>query len=724
LNPTLLDAVRHHQAGQLTEADRLYAQVLAAEPDNAHALHLRGAIAHATGRHRDAVELISRAIAHDGTQPDFHYNLGLALSALGRRGESVGHWERTLAINPNHAAARLNLGNVLREDGRIGEAIAQHEAALRLWQAPATHNSLGLSLAGAARHDEAIVHFSRAIAMQSAFPEPYLNLAASLFATGRAADALGPAIRALELREGPESRALFVRIVRELPAHTESPALRGLLVRALDEGWTAPAVLAPACIALILNGPAAALIARAAQMWPERLPAATLCEPDGLAALDDPLLQSLMRVTVVANAALEAFLTACRFALAESAGTARDNIPLPFAFALAQQCFNNEYVYGVTDQERVRVTELRTCVERLLASGTDVPALALAAIAAYEPLHHIAGADALLQRDWPGPIGPLLMQQVREPRAEAVLRDRLPQFTPIEDEVSRSVRSQYEENPYPRWVKTAPPRQYASLSAFLRESFPRAPLQTLAKDTGLDILIAGCGTGQHAIQTARQHAGARVLAVDLSRTSLAYAAARSAALGVEVEYAQADIMRLGTLERRFDLIESVGVLHHMADPWAGWRVLASLLRPGGLMRIGLYSEIARSSIVAARKMIADGAYGTTADEMRRFRHDLMRRDDALAHDIMWFNDFYSLSECRDLVFHAQEHRMTIPQIGKFLAAEKLEFLAFETDDAATRRYAARFPADIAMTNLDCWHTFEQDNPRTFANMYRFWVQTQ
>ena len=85
-----------------------------------------------------------------------------------------------------------------------------------------------------------------------------------------------------------------------------------------------------------------------------------------------------------------------------------------------------------------------------------------------------------------------------------------------------------------------------------------------------------------------------MLAIDLSRASLAYATAKTRALGLEtIAYAQADIMRLGAIEQRFDLIESVGVLHHLADPYAGWRVLLSLLRPGGFMRIGLYSEIAR-----------------------------------------------------------------------------------------------------------------------------------
>jgi 2-polyprenyl-3-methyl-5-hydroxy-6-metoxy-1,4-benzoquinol methylase len=98
---------------------------------------------------------------------------------------------------------------------------------------------------------------------------------------------------------------------------------------------------------------------------------------------------------------------------------------------------------------------------------------------------------------------------------------------------------------------------------------------------------------------------ARILAVDLSLTSLAYATRRSRELGFDrVEYAQADILELGALDRRFDVVESIGVLHHLGDPIRGWRVLTDLLKPGGMMFIGLYSELARKAVVAARAFIA------------------------------------------------------------------------------------------------------------------------
>ena len=98
--------------------------------------------------------------------------------------------------------------------------------------------------------------------------------------------------------------------------------------------------------------------------------------------------------------------------------------------------------------------------------------------------------------------------------------------------------------------------------------------------------------------------------------SLSYAMRKSEGLDISnIEYAQADIMELGDLGRQFDLIESVGVLHHLGDPLAGWRILVDLLRPGGLMRIGLYSEIARQPLRCGRSMIAEKGYTASAEDI-------------------------------------------------------------------------------------------------------------
>ena len=139
----------------------------------------------------------------------------------------------------------------------------------------------------------------------------------------------------------------------------------------------------------------------------------------------------------------------------------------------------------------------------------------------------------------------------------------------------------------------------------MQREYPHAPFHRTGKGGDIDILIAGCGTGRHSIGVAQQFERSKVLAIDLSAASLGYAKARTGALGVtNIDYAQADILQLGSIGRTFDMIQSAGVLHHLADPWAGWRVLLSLLRPGGVMFVALYSETARRDVVAARAFIA------------------------------------------------------------------------------------------------------------------------
>jgi hypothetical protein len=171
------------------------------------------------------------------------------------------------------------------------------------------------------------------------------------------------------------------------------------------------------------------------------------------------------------------------------------------------------------------------------------------------------------------------------------------------------------------------------------------------------------------------------------------------------------------------LIDSSGVLHHLADPFAGWRVLASLLRPGGVMRLGLYSALGRKDVAAVRQFVAARGYRADAAGIRRCRQELMgfavgTPQRAVAET----SDFFSTSECRDLLFHVQEHNLTLPQIKDFLAANALTFLGFEGCARGYQRYAQLSPGDSAMADLDRWAAIENQDPRLFLNMYQFWVQ--
>ncbi|HEY2211029.1 MAG TPA: methyltransferase domain-containing protein [Bradyrhizobium sp.] len=475
------------------------------------------------------------------------------------------------------------------------------------------------------------------------------------------------------------------------------------------------------CATLIsLMPPLGAAMRTAAQAWPQRPGIDTLFGPGEFDIVaSDPLLVCVLQATPVRDVAFERLLTSLRAALLADAiagKTASDSM-LAFACALARQCFINEYVFATTPEEDAQAARLIGALD----TGADIATFALAAAATYMPLSILPAAEQLLGRTWPPAVDDLLTQHLRDRAQERELRATMPRLTAIEDEVSQRVRQQYEENPYPRWVHVAGAVEAVPIDLYIRSLFPTTPFTPIGKSGPLDVLVAGCGTGWHAIGITQKLSDAAALAVDLSLASLAYAKRSTPdALKAQVNYAQADILKLDNIEQRFDVIDASGVLHHMADPWQGWRTLIGMLRPGGLMHLGLYSDAGRQDVVAARAFIAERGYDATPAEIRRCRQDLLQTP---MRSLTRFTDFFTTSECRDLLFHVQETRVTIPAIKDFLAASGLRFLGFEFGAAPQQEHRALFSSSgWSLTDLDRWHALETAHPQLFSSMYHFWVQ--
>jgi tetratricopeptide (TPR) repeat protein/SAM-dependent methyltransferase len=709
-----------------------------------------------------AAELMEKAIAADNRKAEYHYNIALAYRALGRTEQVAAHLERAVALRGDYALAHLNLGNVRREQDRLPEAIACYERALALSpnspdarfnlanmlseqhradaaaanyrqvlvlmpNHPEALAGLGAAMLSQGQPREAISYIERALALKPSLPGAREQLATAYLSAGDVQSALLAAADAVESSETETGKALLAQCAAFANFTSDrNGRFRRLVQRALVEAWTVPRELSRAGISLIKLDPRIGeMVARADRLWPERLAAKEILEESQIGLLaEDGLLRSIMECDQITDLGIERLIANVRHALLHVM-TAEDTKPvelggdvLDFCCAIARQCFINQYVFSMTADERTRAKTLRDSVEAALGAGAAVSPLQLAVVGAYQPLNELSGAERLLGKSWPDAVGDLLVQQINEPAEERRIKATLPALTAIDDEVSLVVRSQYEENPYPRWIKHGPPVQ-----PFILARRP-APIA--------DVLIAGCGTGFFALAFARKNPQARFLAVDLSLSSLSYAKRMANGLGLKnIEFAQADIMKLGSLGRTFDFIDSSGVLHHMADPWAAWRVLLSLLRPDGAMQLGLYSELARQNIVAARALIAEHGYQPVPDDIRRVREIIAAAEDgSLLKSISQWGDFFSMSECRDLILHAQEHRTSLPEIKRFLAANDLRFAGFVLDALTSDRFARRYPelANLtdkarfdAFTDLDRWHVFETEHPETFISMYRFCV---
>ena len=136
----------------------------------------------------------------------------------------------------------------------------------------------------------------------------------------------------------------------------------------------------------------------------------------------------------------------------------------------------------------------------------------------------------------------------------------------------------------------------------------------------------------------------------------------------------------------------------------------------------MYSEISRKHLASVREFIKKKKFKNSVKDIRDCRNAIINQnEDQLLHKVLQNNDFYSTSGTRDLIFHVQEHRFTIPEISKILNDLDLEFLGF-TNPSFKKKYSQSFPDDKKNLSLDNWNQFEINNPTAFYGMYQFWVR--
>lgn len=197
----LQDALAHHQAGRLHEAEALYRALLQAEPGNCDALHLLGVAAHQLGRHEEAAALIGKAIAADASRSEFHNNLGEVQRALGLPAEAERCYRAALALAPESAAAHGNLGQALFAQKRFDAAEQSYRRAAEL--DPGNAHLLvnrAAALHGLGRSGDAEQCSRAAIALQPALAEAHASLAVALAGLDRPEEAVQSGLRAVELK--------------------------------------------------------------------------------------------------------------------------------------------------------------------------------------------------------------------------------------------------------------------------------------------------------------------------------------------------------------------------------------------------------------------------------------------------------------------------------------------------------------------------------------------
>lgn len=447
-------------------------------------------------------------------------------------------------------------------------------------------------------------------------------------------------------------------------------------------------------------------------------------------ASDQLLIQALTKVNFY-DARIEHLITTVRRqVLIESLiQICLPNSMVDLACSLALHGTITEYVEFIDPQE---VSLLEGITDLLIArtenqpwQPTDIYGFVIL-YAMYRSLYSLSETVDLKHyplNEWPQASQSVLKHGLFDLAHEVELQQQIPSLGMIADEVSVKVKKQYETHPYPRWMHLSysTPTNYGRAMEQAFSDF-RAP--SFFNTGTINILVAGAGTCRHAINVAKHFRNVTVLAVDISKRSLAYGKMMAEKYQVKnIDFLQADILNLSQLDRQFQIIECSGVLHHMQNPELGWKTLSKLLVPKGLMKVGLYSQAARTIIKKSRDMITRNQLSPTLDNIRLFRKTLMDSKNSGAFEgVLTSPDFYNTSGCRDLLFHSHEVQFTPQRIQSTLDKLKLDFVGFTLNQKNHTVFQQVAGVDADLKDLHNWELVEQQVPEFFAGMYQFYCQ--
>ena len=618
-------------------------------------------------------------------------NLGIIYKDLGNLDHALASTLKSLELKPDNPTAHMNLGSIYRDLGNLNQALASTLKSLEL--KPDNHTT-------------------------------HINLGIIYKDLGNLDQALASTLKSLELK--PDNAAAINNIKGFIDQLNISPSNANNIMQTYE---------------LLLNQTDIShkkLSNIFIQAFLPIIQKASLSDPiisDGNKALKalaaDRRFCKSLTLMIPASTDAEIFFTRLRKELLNlviQEGTIPEQLK-PLTESLASQCFLNEYAYYAAKEEDSSIAK----VVELAAKSQEAVNQYLAIIGCYRAIHTIDIRPELIN-NYPTPdesSKELIMTQFKEPCEEKEIKTSLQDKQNLTNTISQQVQEMYEENPYPRFkfsdytdIKLAKPL-YKSIEIEATRKDLSFSVELKSLSATPKVLIAGCGTGNQVINASR-YENAQITAIDLSSSSLAYAMRKTKEYGMNnVSFKKMDLLDTAELKDSFDVIECGGVLHHMKKPSDGLTSLVQQLKAGGYIKLGLYSKIARRVIVEARKSIQTLGIDSTTESIRGFRKQVLDGEFMELLDLPKFwRNFYSLSECRDLCFHVQEHYFTTESLQKLLNSHGLTFCGFMVPEQIKKIYQEQYPEDSDMTSLPNWGKFEEEYPSTFTGMYQFWTCKQ
>ena len=669
--------------------------------------------------YKKAETIIEQAINLKPSLPNGYCIRGLILKSLNKYNESKLSFKKAIEIDNNYFDAYINLGLLNKDLNKYHEAEINYLKAIEINHKSAiAHLNLGACYKEKHEIKKAILHTEKAIALDDKLENCYLNLATIYNQIGDYKKSLSLAKKELLInRVSDLSYQLISEIIKKGEfLNTSEKENRNLLNNLLDcKNISHQEIFGNINSIIPIN-----ILEKLSILKSELFESSEF----NILIHDKELVKAL-KLLIFCSPLWEKVLVNIRkiILLDYSDKEKISNSIFNFVIALGSQCFLNEYAYYISREEKAKVKDIK----KKLNNNKNQDYL-LALISCYQSLsslkNEITSLNTYVSNN--KEFNNLLNLQLRELNDEKRISKGIKKLGNIKDYTSKEVKIQYELNPYPRWRYNSysKEKKLHFLSVINSEIYPNIITSNSIKlkNRKINVLIAGCGTGIQIIEASR-YENCEIIAIDLSNSSISYAKRKVDEYGLNnVNFIEMDLLELASLNKKFDLIECSGVLHHMNDPNMGLSNLLNVLEPGGFLKLGLYSKYARKEIIKAREIIKEKDIKPNVDEIRSFRNNVLNGDMKELNKITNWSDFYSTSMCRDLCFHSHEKCYSLIEINNMLNIFSLDFLGFTISKNIKDKYQRESKDNDSLNDLVLWDKFEKSNPNSFKAMYQFWAR--
>ena len=183
---------------------------------------------------------------------------------------------------------------------------------------------------------------------------------------------------------------------------------------------------------------------------------------------NNPLLLQFMKVCPIPNYYLEKkFIQIRKEILNQIYKLNFEKVYIKFLISLSIQCYLNEFIYEKSQEEIKKIKKIKEKIKNNLNNNKKINDLEILCLSCYEPLSNISLSNKI---NFSNELYEIFEIHLKQKEREKEISESIKSISIVKNKVSKNVKNQYEENPYPRWVNLGLSFESRNMSQVINES--------------------------------------------------------------------------------------------------------------------------------------------------------------------------------------------------------------------------------------------------------------